>query len=381
MTDSTIPTSESTLTAPTPTWNHPLFGADLLTLVTALRENGKLPSHVWPLAAAMLAAATARLPFTVAERLYVQLRQKNAASHEAPIFILGHWRSGTTHLYNILGKDPQFAFVDPFATGMPWDFLLLGRWLQPLLRKALPADRFIDRVAVNPDSPQEDEIGLAAMQNLSYYFGIYFPSQFERHYRQGVFLDDVPPTKMARWRRALKHYFAKLQIAQPNRRLVIKNPVYTGRVALLRQWFPNAKFIHIYRNPYVVFQSTRKFYRSLFPRLALQPYQEDQADRLILETYPRMLANLQRDTEDLPPERMVTLRFEELESDPMAELGKIYEQLQLPGFERAQGIFQDYLSSVSGYRKNKHGFPADAIQLVDEHWGEFVRDWGYQAPE
>jgi hypothetical protein len=368
------------LTAPTPTWNHPLFGADPVTLFKAFTENGALPVKQWPMAAAMMGAALARSPFSAAERLYVAAKEKSLPETEPPIFILGHWRSGTTHLYNTLSRDPQFAFVDPFATGMPWDFLLLGRWLQPLLTKALPADRFIDRVAVNPDSPQEDEIGLAAMQNLSYYFGIYFPQQFDRHYRQGVFLDDVPPVTMARWRRALRHYFAKLKIAQPGQRLVIKNPVYTGRVDLLRQWFPNARFIHIYRNPYVVFQSTRKFYRSLFPRLAMQPFDETQADKLILETYPRMLANLKKDTADLPPERMVTLRFEDLESDPETQLEAIYRQLEIPGFEHAHPIFREYLESVSGYRKNSHGFPTDAIELVDEHWGDFVREWDYQPP-
>lgn len=382
------PTSGKTapdgLTGPTPTWNHPLFGADPLTLVRALVDNRGLAPAQWPLYGAMMAAALARAPFSLLERGYVQWRARElpalSSSDEAPIFILGHWRSGTTHLYNVISRDPQFAFVDPFATGMPWDFLLLGRWLRPLLTRALPADRFIDRVAVNPDSPQEDEIGLAAMQTLSYYFGIYFPRAFDRHYRQGVFLDDVPPVIMARWRRALKHYFTKLRLAQPGRRLVIKNPVYTGRVDLLRQWFPNAKFIHIYRNPYVVFQSTRKFYRSLFPRLALQPFAPDQADHLILETYPRMLAALQRDTADLPPERFVTLRFEELEAAPDEQLERIYRQLQLPGFEHARPIFHEYLHSVSDYRKNSHGFPTDAIELVDRHWGDFVREWGYQPP-
>jgi hypothetical protein len=32
-----------------------------------------------------------------------------AARVEAPLFILGHYRSGTTHLLNLLALDPQFA--------------------------------------------------------------------------------------------------------------------------------------------------------------------------------------------------------------------------------------------------------------------------------
>ena len=360
-----------------------MFGADPSTLFSALTGNGKLPLKVWPLAGAMMLAALARTPLSMLERAYVKRKQFSLLDGDpkAPIFILGHWRSGTTHLYNILGKDPRFAYVSPFAVGMPWDFLLLGRWLNPLLRKALPADRYIDRVEVNPDSPQEDEIGLAAMQDLSYYFGIYFPEHFDRHYRDGVFFEELPKERLDHWKNIVRHFFTKLMLEQPNRQLLIKNPVYTGRAALLKEMWPQAKFIHIYRNPYVVFQSTRRFYRSLFPRLSLQPYDETQADRWVLETYPRMLEALKVDRENMPESDFVELKFEDLEADPHGQLAHIYEHLGIGGFERVKPIFEKYLASVSGYKKNRHGFPEDAIQLVDEHWGHFVRDWGYQPPE
>ena len=55
----------------------------------------------------------------------------------------------------------------------------------------------------------------------------------------------------------------KLQLQHPGQRLLIKNPVYTARVGLLRVLFPNAKFVHIYRNPYIVFQSMKNFYHTL----------------------------------------------------------------------------------------------------------------------
>ena len=49
--------------------------------------------------------------------------------------------------------------------------LTLGRWLEPLLLKTLPSERFIDNVPVMPDSPQEDEIALANMTEPSFYHG------------------------------------------------------------------------------------------------------------------------------------------------------------------------------------------------------------------
>lgn len=366
--------------APTPTWNHPLFGADPLTLVRLLAGNGALPLKVWPLAAALLAAAALRVPLSLGERLWAGARARRLPPAPAPVFILGHWRSGTTHLFNLMSRDAQFAWADPFATGMPWDFLLLGRLLGPLLRRALPADRYIDNVAVNADSPQEDEIALAAMQAVSYYHGLYFPRAFERHYRRGVFLEGLSQAELTRWERALRHFGDKCRLAGRGQTLLIKNPVYTGRIAQLRKIWPEARFVHIRRNPYVVFQSTRRFYRRLLPKLALQPYDPALADALILETYPRMLADLERDRAELPAGHYTELSFETLEREPMAALEGVYRDLRLPGFEAAATRFAAHLGEVRDYRKNRHGFPADAIDLVDRHWGAFVRAWGYEAP-
>lgn len=370
----------TTLHAPTPTWNHPLFGADPLTLVRALAGSGPLPPRVWPLAAAMVAASVLRSPLSLIERGVVAWRAGRQPESPPPVFILGHWRSGTTHLFNLLSRDRQFAWPSPYATGMPWDFLLLGRMLAPMLRRALPEGRYIDAVAVTEDSPQEDEIALAAMGNLSYYHGLYFPRRFERHYRRGVFFDGLSERELAGWQNTLRHFSRKLLIEKPGARLLVKNPVYTGRVALLRKIWPQARFIHIRRNPYVVFQSTRKFYRALLPPMALQAYDEAVADRLILETYPRMMQALERDVGDLPESRFIELSFEELEAAPLAQLERIYRQLELPGFEAVAPRFTAHLEGVRSYRKSRHSFPTDAIELVDRHWGRYVRDGGYRAP-
>lgn len=37
--------------------------------------------------------------------------------HPEPIFILGAYRSGTTHLHNLLAQDPAFAYVTAYNAG------------------------------------------------------------------------------------------------------------------------------------------------------------------------------------------------------------------------------------------------------------------------
>jgi len=361
---------------PRPRLTHPLMGADAGTLLRQFARHWPLPRTAWPFAAAALGSALARTPFSLAERAWTAARAGNAA-HPAPVFIVGHWRSGTTHLYNLLSRDPRFGFVSPLSTGLPWDFYLLGRALRPLLERALPDHRFIDRVKVTPDSPQEDEIALASMQDLSFYHGLYFPRELESWFDKGVFFDGATAGEIERWRRRLRYFLLKLARLQPGRRLLIKNPVYTARVAELARMWPTARFIHIHRDPYVVFQSTRNFYTKLLREFALQPYEESRIDELVLSRYPRIMQTLIDDFSTQPPNRAIETSFDHLEREPLETLRGLYDGLELPGFDEARPHFEAYLADLGDYRKNRYDFPQADNDRVTERWRAFLEHWQY----
>lgn len=364
---------------PTPTWNHPLFGADPLTLTRALLSNGGLPARVWPLAGALLLASTLRTPFSLCEGLRMAASRRGSPAPGAPVFIVGHWRSGTTHLFNLMSRDPRFAWPDPVAAGLPWDHRVLGGLLRPGLERLLPRDRYVDAVAVRPDSPQEDEIALASMQNLSVYHGVYFPRRFADHYRKALFPDPAGP-QVDGWRKRFEYFNRKLLAGRSDRVLLIKNPVYTGRVALIRRIYPDARFIHIHRNPYVVVESTRRFYRALLSRFALQGYDETVADDLILETYPRMIDRLYKDVRDLGDDRFLELRFDDLEREPLAQMERIYAVLGLTDFANVRDAMQRYLDTVTNHQKSTYVSDEQLIRKVDERCGRLAGVWGYAHP-
>ena len=370
------------LQKPRATWNHPLLGADPATLTRLFRAN-RIPLSMWPGLLAFLGAALARAPLSLAERAWTGMRVDPLESMQAPVFILGHWRSGTTHLFNLMSRDPRFAWPDPIATGLPWDFLLLGRALRPLLKRALPESRLIDNVEVNPDSPQEDEIALASMQGLSYYHALYFPERLGEYFERGAFPEenDVTPEDLDRRARRLRHYCRKLLLNMPGDTLLVKNPIHTGQVAWLRSLWPNARFVHIHRNPYVVFDSTCNFYRKLLPAYALQPFDPEAAEPMILDAYPRMLERLYADTADLDESRFVEIAYADLDQNPLACLERIYDRLGLGDFERQAPRFDAYLEGIRGYQKNPHRFTAETLDRVDSAWGEYLARWGYQRPD
>ena len=357
---------------------HPLSGANLGTLATVTGRSG-LPGK--PLEGlGIVGAGLARWPFSTAERLIMESRLPKIEDMPAPVFILGHWRSGTTHLYNIMSKSGDWGYVPPIATGLPWDLFGIAGLFGPLLERALPDHRFIDNIPVRPDSPQEDEFAIANMSEASFFHGIYFPRAFAENVQRGLFFDGCTTSDIRGWQKQFTYFLRKLYLHQGEKRLLIKNPVYTGRFAMLREMFPTAKFIHIHRNPYDVFVSMRNFYAKLLKQFALQNFDHVDIDETILTVYDRMMRAYERDAEDVSAEQLVELRYDELDADPIAAVEKCYSSLGFEGFEAAKQPFEDYLASVAGFKKNRFEYSDEAAAKVETRLGYFIDKWGYARP-
>jgi hypothetical protein len=352
---------------------HPLAGADAATLARLARLGAPSPRHAHRLAFAW-GAALLRAPFEAAERARAA---RLPGLDPPPVFVLGHWRSGTTHLYNLLARDRSLGFVPPLAVGLPWGFLGLPGFWRRRLEECLPEDRLIDAMPVEPDSPQEDELGLALMQDVSFYHGVFFPSRLREEFARGVFLDGCGEAERARWRDRLSLLLRKVQAGCPGRPLVVKNPAHSARVREIRALWPEARFVHIHRDPIEVYASTRRMLRTLLRELALQPWDEAAADAVVLETFPRLMDRLAEDTADLPPDRLVELRYEELERAPLDALATVYGRLGLGGFAGALPAFRRHLDRVAGHRKAPHGLSAKEVARVERAWAPQFERWGY----
>ena len=357
---------------------HPLCGANIGTLADVTGRAG-LPGK--PLEAAVIALSVlARWPFSTTERAIMQSRLPAVDQMAPPVFILGHWRSGTTHLYNIMTKSGDWGYVPPVATGLPWDLFGLARIFRPLLEKALPEHRYIDNIPVTPESPQEDEIAVANMSPLSFYHGIYFPRAFSDFVRRGLFFDGCSEKEINDWRERFLLLMKRLYLYQDEKPLLIKNPVYTGRLSTLRDMFPEAKFIHIHRNPYDVFVSMRNFYAKLLKQFALQGYDHVDIDETILSVYARMMHALEVDAADMPADHYIELRYADLDIRPLDTVEEVYRTLRLPGFDRARPKFEAYLASVKSFEKNRFSYSDEAAEKVESRLGHFLDKWAYKRP-
>lgn len=357
---------------------HPLNGADASTLEQVFRDGGG-PDRAAD-ARALRAAAWFRAPFSAAERALLERGLPQLEDGPGPVFILGHWRSGTTHLYNLMSLG-DWGIVTPVAAGLPHDMLLLGRLLRPVLERQLPETRWIDAIPVTPGSPQEDEAAIANASPLSFYHGIYFPSAFDRLIDRGLFFDGCPEAEIEAWRGVLRRFLRKVARQQRGRPLLIKNPVYTARPQMLLEMFPQARFIHIRRNPHDVFRSMRNFYARLLEAMALQAVPPDlDVDATILRVYARMMTAFDAQTADWAPPRLVEIPYETLDARPMEALETIHRALELSGFEALAPRARAYLDALGTFPKNVLPTDAETERKVEAALGRWRARWGYPPP-
>ena len=134
----------------------------------------------------------------------------------------------------------------------------MTRWLGFLM----PSRRPMDNMAAGWARPQEDEFALCMMGQPSPYLTIAFPNR-PPQFSEYLDLQNLPPRAVARWQRAYLGFLRRLTFKDP-RRLILKSPPHTCRIKLLLELFPDARFVHIVRDPYVVFPSTVNLWKSLY---------------------------------------------------------------------------------------------------------------------
>jgi len=352
-----------------------------VTLPTVLRFARYLPGmsvRRVPRALLILGLSIVGIPLRLVERLRFGRALRRISIDHPPVFIIGHWRSGTTHLHNLMSQDPSFGSLSMYQAMVPGSTLVGGRWLKRLLSRVVPEKRPMDNMTWPVDAPQEEEIPLGKTMPYSFYVQFLFPRRARRLFRRYVLLEGAPSRAAAEWKRK---YLRLLQVATVHaagRPLLLKNPVNTARIRLLLDLFPDAKFVHISRSPYDVFPSTKKLHRSILDFTSLEEVHEADIEATVLDLYEAMMHRYLEDRERIPAGNLVEVRFEDLERDPMDVLLTIYRGLGLPGFDVAVPRVAAYLRSQAGYRKNCFQLPIRDALTIEHRWRFAFDALGYE---
>ncbi len=294
-----------------------------------------------------------------------------------PIFVLGIWRSGTTHLHNLLSIDDRFAFPNFFQVVYPWTFLLTewsNAWMVDLF---LPKHRPQDNVKFATGEPQEDEFALCSLIGRSMLLSMALPRN-QAFYDRYLTLRDLSPQELQQWKSAFVWFLKKLTYKH-GRPLVLKSPGHTCRVDLLLELFPQARFVHIRRNPYQVFQSAQHTLEKATPWWILQRDTEDEslADQ-VLRQHKEVYDAYFTQREHIPAGQLHEISFEDLNQDPLGQIEEIYQALDLPSFEHVKPRLVEYVDSLAGYKKNVFDeLPQSLRQRIRSEWQRCFDEWPY----
>lgn len=332
------------------------------------------PSRL-PMAAIITGLSAFNSTLALMQSLLLGRRIANTMIEHDPVFIIGHWRSGTTLLHEYLVLDPRHTFPDTYACFAPNHHLLSRRVMAPMLSVLLPDRRPVDNMPAGWDRPQEDEFALCNMGLPSPYLTCAFPNR-PPQYPEYLDLAEVPEQDLARWKEGFLWFLKTLTLRNP-KRIVLKSPPHTGRIKTLLEVFPKARFVHIYRDPYVVFPSTVNLWKRLSEDQGLQVSKFEHLHEYVFENFNRMYDAFERDRSLVAPSRFCELSYEQLVDDPVGQVRRIYDELDLGDFDKLQPALEEYVAGHANYQRNRWELSPDLHAEIGRRWAKFIEKYGY----
>jgi hypothetical protein len=296
-----------------------------------------------------------------------------------PIFVIGHWRSGTTLLHELLVLDSRHTFPDTYACFSPNHFLVSGWWMKPCLQFLLPAQRPMDNMVAGWDHPQEDEFALCNMGVPSPYLTSVFPNR-PPQYPEYLDMRGVPAADVARWKRAFLWFLKCITLRNP-KRIVLKSPPHTSRIRTLLELFPKAKFVHIVRDPYVIFPSTVNLWKRLYRDQGVQVPTYNGLDDHVFTTFTRMYEAFERDRKLIGPGQFCEIRYEELVADPIEQMRRVYKELELGDFDAVRPAIENYFAGKKDYKTNRYQMTPELHAEITRRWTTFIEQYGYATEQ
>lgn len=346
-------------------------------------KNGRIQSKKFFMLFIYCTRALCSLPFYYLQSSLYANRIRQISIDKPPIFILGHYRSGTTYLHKLLATDTRFGYITNYDILCPNSSLLLGKQMGKLWQRIINLFRIKNYHFNNSihqlDDPGEEDMYLVSKGSpFSAYWGFVFPLCWRKWLIAGF--DNE--SDIAAWNKAYLDLLKQITYQNKGKQLVLKNPPNTGRVVQLLKIFPEAKFIYIHRNPFRLYYSMQNLWnRAITKYYSLQNLPKNEMEDIIFSHYKMLIKKYESDKKLIPTGNLIEIEYEQLEANPFEQIKKIYLMLNFPEFGFVQNALKKRIEMESAYKKFDYIYTSDVIDKIEKRWESVIKERHYKKPE
>ena len=266
----------------------------------------------------------------------------------APFIIIGLPRSGTTILHRMLSDDPgntgipMWRLYRPFPPlGKKDDRQAMTRWELQFRRPIFPE---MDSKHMIREDKEEECIWMMGLTFHSICFWVVAPVS---SYAEWLFAQD-----QKRYYQEYSLLLKAQQQATPGRRLVLKAPDHTPNLGTLLSAIPNARVIHLHRDPTICLTSANSMFYSAH-RAVTNDNNPQRLAEINKRMYTHYLVGGQKARNDPAVNKAVfDVSYEDLVKDPTQTVKDIYAYFSIPWTDEYEKRLQYFLSQ---HPKDKHG--------------------------
>jgi hypothetical protein len=296
--------------------------------------------------------------------------QIRAEPIDAPLFVVGPPRTGTTILLELLALDPAlraplaWEALAPLPVSPDPVFDRRERLRRAECEQELWADvhpEFMTMHELASDLPCE------CVHFLAYdCAGPHWSMLFDTPTFTGWQLEHIEPT-LARLYRLHRRMLQTFQHGSEPRRWLLKSPGHLQTLAQLFAEYPDAQVVHTHRDP-------SRFITSLVSLLAVLRFTRSDAvdiaalGPLMELTYQMFLEQVidQRENGVIPDGQIVDTHFLDLMADPVASLRGLYEQLGMAWPRNHGDAVRGYLAAKPKGKHGEHRYDFADVGLDEE---------------
>jgi len=302
-----------------------------------------------------------------------------------PVFILGHYRSGTSFLQKLLVSDKRFGFLTYYDALFPNSNLLFGRKMQPVFQRLINLlkikNPFFHNTVLQLSEPdEEDDYLMNKASAYTAYWGFVFPRRWHE------WLNGSSQFKNQKYCESWKKEYINLikyaTFKNKGKQLVLKSPPNTERISFLVDMFPQAKFIYIYRNPFHLFYSVKNMWESaILKYYSVQKISDEQLDEIVFDHFIYLTEKYEEEKHLIPEKNLIEISYEELKVDSFGIMQKIYSQINLPNFENTTNDLLEQLKVEKNYKNFQYQYNSKTLALISEKWEKYIHRWNYNTPD